>query len=46
MLYGAGEVSADREYLVIHISSNDSAGAAFWKIEEAISIASASTCPR
>jgi SpoVK/Ycf46/Vps4 family AAA+-type ATPase len=35
----------DREYLVIYISSNDYAGAAFWKIEEAISIASASDLP-
>jgi SpoVK/Ycf46/Vps4 family AAA+-type ATPase len=35
----------EREYLVIYISSNDYAGAAFWKIEQALRISAASDLP-
>lgn len=34
-----------RDYLVIYISSNDYAGAAFWKIEQALQIAADSELP-
>ena len=35
----------EREYLVIYISSADYSGAAFWKIEEALNVASKSGLP-
>ena len=35
----------DRDYLVIYVSSADYSGAAFWKIEEALAIASDSKLP-